>query len=251
MLKWENQGNIIKIDLEDNVLIFNDKTYLLEEITNQALLDMCSKKAVYLSEDFYADKKILYRCVRKLVQRKNSRQVCLYIDIVVYESALEIVGKNIFTRSLGHVNDTKEIEIHQVLCGKILELIIYRGNSYIGVFGENEYFEIPAGAFHCSYVLADNTIVANIFGNVYWESNYTLKPYGQTQNGFSFEKCNDHLAVRIEGGGYYEFMENHPWVDEVGLLDYKDLPGKALKISSEFSLDHDIFSLLNKIINCE
>lgn len=247
MIEWRSENNSIIFNIEDNELIFNGGKYPLECITNQKLINMYLKQNINLPGDFYTDEKILYRCVRKLVKGINSKQEAFYMDILLYESALGIISKESFSRSLGHLNDVNEIEIHQVLRGKVLELIIYEGKSYIGVFGESEYFEIPANAFHCTYVLENNTMIANIFGNVYWENDYTMKPYGECKNLFRFEKRDNHFAVKIENGGSCEFEEDLMGIDRIGVLKYSDLPKEDLRISNQFSLDMDIFLLFDKM----
>lgn len=248
MLTWRNQGTSIAINFEEKKLLFNGELYPMQVVTNQALFNMRERHTIYLTSNCCTEEKTLYYCVRKLLKGVRDRQEFLYIDVLAYEFALGIVGENILNRSLGHVNDQNEIEIHQVLCGKLLELVIFEGNIYVGVFCAHDYFEIPAGAFHCTYVLENNTVVANIFGNVYWEDDYARKPYGEFRNPFCIERVGDRVCVKTENSEVCILNGGTLETNEIGILDYAKIPKEAMKISAQYSLNANIFTLFRKMI---
>lgn len=251
MIELDGRGFSIYVDLKCGSLVFNGKSFLLGKTSNSALLEMRSNNSVFISEEHYTDERILYYFVRKFIYGKNKRGHNLYMDIVIFESALDVIGKNVFTRSLGHVNDVNEFEVHQVLSGKLIELIIYKDRTYIGIFSEKDFFEIPAGAFHCTYVLQDHTVVANIYSNVYWENDYSLKPYGKIKNIFSFGKRGCKIVAETEDGRNYEITGDCSGVEEIGLFPYCDLPGSSLMVEAQLLLDTNVFQLFDYMMICE
>ena len=250
-IKWNSKSHSIVLDIKNEVIILDGKKYSLNPVTNERLLCMCNENKVYSSPYYYKDEHVMYYCARKIVEGRSVRGK-KYIDILVYNDALRTIGNDIYNRSIGHRNDVNEVEIHQVLSGKVLELIEYKGHRYLGIFEAGDYFEIPAGAFHCTYVLEDSTIVANIFGNVFWENNYLMKPYSVDKNeilvlkkdGKYLFKTDEGISVILD-----DYLEN---VKEAQCENYSNLNVDDLTISKKYGVKNteDIFELFSRM-TCE
>lgn len=243
-VEWSSTRHKVIFNIEEKTLILDRKKYLLRTVTNKKLIEMLRRKKVFIPENHYKDERVLYYCVRGIAEGINKYGIKLFIDILLYNDALETIGKDIYNRSLGHRNDVKEMEIHQVLTGKVLELVEYQGNRYLGMFGEGEYFEIPAGSFHCTYVLENKTIVANIFGNVFWDNNFKSKPYSTYKNIVSLEKKGNEFLYKTEDGSEFLLNDSLDNLDKIGCRDFADLDENELIITS-MHMEHvqDIFDL--------
>lgn len=236
--------------MEKEKVIINGCAHLLCPVTNERILSMCAEKKVFVPQNHYIDKHVMYYCARKIMQGKLKNQGNIYIDILIYNNALNTIGNDIYNRSIGHLNDVNEIEIHQVLAGKVLELIEYQGERYIGIFREGDYFEIPAGAFHCTYILEDITIVANIFGNVFWESNYSKKPYYVYKNSVSFSSRENKYLYQTEEGDSILFDDSLEEISKTKCKKYSEIIANGFSISRKYNIDEvkSIFELFNYMI---
>lgn len=249
IVTWKSKRHEVIFDLEQKVLHFDGKQYALCTVSNEKLLQMYKAKNVFIPEPHYEDERLMYYCVRKMVEGANEVGKKIYIDILLYNDALGTIGENIYNRSLGHRNDVNEIEIHQVLSGKVLELVEYNGKQYLGIFKQDDYFEIPAGSFHCTYVIEDNTIVANIFGNAFWEDNYEIKPYCECKNVFSLGKNKDRFLFETEDGKEFILNKELSNLKETGCKDYADIDINELTISQRYDVHaQDIFELFEQMI---
>lgn len=249
-VEWNSKGYQVCFRLEENQLIFCGKHYPLSIITNRKLLNMYNMGKINLPLEHFTDERVLYYCVRKIMERENQRNEKLFIDILLYEKALGAISNNTFNRSLGHQNDINEIEIHQVLKGKILEIIELNGITYVGIFSAGEYFEIPPNAFHCTYVLEDDTIVANIFGNVSWADDYEKKPY------FEYSNCvnigyQDSCYIYEKGTETTCILDLElSTIEDVNCRRYSQLDKTTLVITKKFDIQGiNIFELFEKMIN--
>lgn len=247
-IRWDSDYHSLLFDIENRLIVLDGETSPLNPVTNEKLLLMCENKKIYSSSQYYKDCHIMYYCTRKILEGANANGK-RFIDILVYNDALKTVGDCVYNRSIGHRNDVNEVEIHQVLSGKVMELIEINGRRYLGIFKAGEYFEIPAGAFHCTYVLEDSTVVANIFGNVFWENNYSIKPYNTVKNGV-IVSCKEGKYLLEEEGGVSvildDFLDN---LNEARCANYSELE-KDFIISKQYGVDtaEDIFELFKRMV---
>ena len=250
-INWNSGLHSIFFDTENKVVILDGKKYSLTPVTNEKLLSMYNDNKGYISPYYYKDEHVMYYCARKIVECKSVMGK-KYIDILVYNDALKTIGNDIYNRSIGHRNDVNEVEIHQVLSGKILELIEHKERRYLGVFKAGDYFEIPAGAFHCSYVLEDSTIVANIFGNVFWENNYLKKPYSVNKNEIFVLKKDDKILLKTDEGLSVILDDHLENIKEAHCDNYFNLNVDDLTISKKYGVRNteDIFELFIRM-TCE
>lgn len=246
-IRWNSAYHSLLFDIERGLIVLDGEVSLLNPVTNEKLLLMCKENKIYPSPHYYEDSHIMYYCTRKILEGSNVNGK-RYIDILVYNDALKTVGDRVYNRSIGHRNDVNEVEIHQVLSGKVLELVENKGHRYLGIFGAGEYFEIPAGAFHCTYVLEDSTIVANIFGNVFWENNYSIKPYN-TDNNSVVVSCSDGKHLLEADGGVSVILDDClDNLNEARCAKYSELEEEFI-ISKKYSVNNteDIFDLFNRM----
>lgn len=236
IVEWHSDTHYLSFNTDNNTLKFDGKEYELYLATNEKLIKMAKTQKAYISGNYYLDKHTMYYCVRKIVRASCSSGRNIFIDVLLYNNAYKTIGDALVNRSIGHANDTKEIEIHQVLNGSVLEVIEYNGRRYVGVFKANEYFEIPAGAFHCTYVLEDSTIVANIFGNVYWEDDYSKKPYSEYKNEVSISYIDKKFLYETESGESCLLDKDFTNISEINGLDYSLLPIEDLPITKKINL---------------
>lgn len=247
-IKWNSKLHSILFDMENETMMLDGKKYSLNPVTNEKLLSMCNENKVYVSPDYYQNKHVMYYCSRKILEG-GSVGAKRYIDVLIYNNALKTIGNDIYNRSIGHRNDVNEVEIHQVLKGKVLELVEYKDRRYMGIFGEREYFEIPAGAFHCTYILEDSTIVANIFGNVFWENNYLIKSYSVDKNGVIISNKNGNYLYETDEGDSAVLDNCLKNINDACCVSYSELKLEDLTISKEYGINktEDIFELFDRM----
>lgn len=247
-IKWNSKLHSILFNIENEIMILDGKKYSLNPVTNEKLLSICNENKGYVASNYYKNKHIMYYCARKILQGGNVGAK-RYMDILVYNNALKTIGDDIYNRSIGHRNDVNEVEIHQVLKGKVLELVEYKNRRYMGIFREGEYFEIPAGAFHCTYVLEDSTIVANIFGNVFWENNYLIKPYSVDKNGVIISNKNGEYLYETDEGDSVVLDNSLKNINDACCVSYSKLNLEDLTISKEYKVSktEDIFELFDRM----
>lgn len=167
----------------------------------------------------------------------------LYMDLILYNSSLLTFKSNMYNRSIGHVNDVAELEIHQVLNGKVLVVIENEKNSYWGIFKKDDYFEIPSGYFHCTYVLEDHTVVANFYANAFWESDIEKKPYTGEGNIYTVYKSVNPEEYSIYKKNQLLFYISENKCSISNNMSYQNMSKDLLWISSNYKLDKSIFEL--------
>lgn len=237
-----------------NSLEFNAKN--MELYSNGRKLDIQHVKVAKLLEANYAGKvsiaKVivpeetpLYVCKRNFLTRESSLGK-VFMDILLYNRALGIFDDRMYNRSLGHVNDVDEIEIHQVLNGKVMALISNTKDDYWGLFEKGDYFEIPPGWFHCTYILEDETVVANIYAHVSWEDDINKKPYFIIKNPYSLYKGDtDKKHILCENNEIKNVIKEGENIE--GVLEYSSIPRKMFRISNLYGLSETIEDLFYRI----
>ncbi len=150
------KGTDLVFNLEDKTVCVDYHEWEMEPVLNVRLREAEQNNCVILQGRICDKQEVLYYCARKIMSAYDGKGMH-YMDILLYTNVSNTVMAGYSNRSLGHLNGNKEAEIHQVLNGKILELIIWEGKRYIQVFAKGEYVEIPANAFHCTYILEKNT----------------------------------------------------------------------------------------------
>ena len=222
------------------------KIFNLNVVYSNKILEAEIKETVFLPGELYESQNPLYYCSRQICKKEVGNSF-VYMDILLYNSYKKIIGKEVVNRSLGHVNDTNEIEIHQVLNGKVLCYINYCNKIYLGIFKAGEYFEIPKGAYHCTYILENKTIVANIYANIFWEKDYSLKPYFNFVNDIAVI-YKDKLYLSTRDGKKIEIDNNVVRnINKYGFFNYQELNENDLTISRSNRLDKSIFDLLENL----
>ncbi len=141
-------------------------------------------------------RKTLYLSSRSIMTRKIG-PVEFYMDLIVYNGSENVLPGRTLNRSLGHENDLNELEVFQILSGKVLAIFkspedIY----YYGVFSKGEYFETPPGWFHCTYILDGPAMVANFYCNAFWKNDISKKPYFKVKNEITVEKINGEIYIK-------------------------------------------------------
>jgi hypothetical protein len=193
----------IEISIDDlNMTINGVDKFSLDRVYNDKIIDAYLDGKVFINTSEEEIKRYrgnpLYYCARNIYNRKINDSN-LYLDFLCYNDDINILPNNTVNRSLGHNNDIREFEVHQVLSGTILSIIkIESGENYVGVFKKGDYFEIPPGAFHCSYILEGPAIVANFYCNAYWESNIEQKPYFNSSNDITVEKRDSFFVIKTK-----------------------------------------------------
>lgn len=199
-LKMEFCGKQILINLDKNFLSIDRLHYEISPVYNDRIINASKKGKVFIDkgmeelEDYL--NKPLYFSSRNIMKRKLG-DLDLYMDFLVYNYEEDVLPNGTVNRSLGHNNDINEFEVHQVLNGIVLSLIRLNNNDiYLGIFGKGDYFEIPPGAFHCSYILNGPALVANFYCNAYWGSDINKKPYFQSKNDITIEKHSNTYLLK-------------------------------------------------------
>ena len=186
--------NII-INAASRILTINHDSFVLHETLNSKLRIAVENKKEYISGDFNNTPEApLYLSSRNIY--KNNHPGCKsFFDIVVYNNQ-PVLPQGTLTRSIGHYNDVSEIEIHQVLSGTVLSLFINNNSIYYGIFSDGDYFQIPAGWYHCSYILYGPAVVANFYKNAFWMEDISQKPYNACCNIYSIEKDAESFIIK-------------------------------------------------------
>ncbi|MED0940356.1 hypothetical protein P4T37_27275 [Bacillus mobilis] len=246
----------IKVDLERLKLKINDMDSLpMDIVYSDRIIDAYLKNNVYI--DSTKDEILnylgnpLYYCSRNILSRKINNSN-LYLDFLFYNHEQNIFPNGTINRSLGHNNDVREFEVHQVLSGSIFSIIKLENNElYVGIFKKGDYFEIPPGAFHCSYILEGPAIVANFYCNAYWECDIQSKPYFVNKNDITVEKNGESFVLKTrDSNKNYNFH-----IDSLTELDNNSLfkPYKELFVSGILKKNYsaeqkNIFKLFNSDI---
>ncbi len=209
----ENVEKIVKIDFYKDSIEFdlrNKKISLngcefkdLNVVYNDKLIEAMNEKKVYLTDEkneITNESKVLYYAGRSILSRELSTGTA-YFDILLYNFQNHLIFKNSLNRSLGHENAKNEIEVHQILSGKaIMMLKSLEGVVYIKILSKGEYIEIPKGWFHCTYVLEENTCIANFYCDAPWENDVTQKPYFQISNDISLSWIEENINIKFKDG---------------------------------------------------
>ena len=234
------------VELGRKCLYYKEKEYPVQYTKISKLLEICKKSDIYLPLQNVPEETPMYISCRNFMQRDTNIGK-LYMDLILYNSSLQSLESNMCNRSLGHVNDVAELEIHQVLNGKVLVVIENKINSYWGIFKKDEYFEIPSGYFHCTYVLEDHTVVANFYGNTFWENDIEKKPYTGESNIYTvFKSVNaDEYFIYKRNKLAFHISENECSISSNML--WQNISKDLLWISSNYKLDKSIFELFYEI----
>lgn len=203
----------------------------MKKVNSEMLINAAQNGTVYLGREIkYTQDTILYYCCRNIMSKKKDATT-LYMDLILYEKFN--LEEKVCPRSLGHRNDIMELEVFQILYGCILSIFISPDNNYYyGIFNSNEFYCVPKGWFHCTYCLAPNTIVANFYGNTFWNDNIEIKPYFQNINDF-------HVYIKENVGFIAEMRKynskiifnkesNEKLFERIGLLNYEVMPGQYM-----------------------
>lgn len=192
-------GKTIDINLSNLELNIGSMAFELTPIYNSKIIKAAKEGKVFLgcsnSRMDQVGNKPIYYSARSIMERKLRNEI-LYMDFLVYNNERDIFPNGIVNRSLGHRNDENEFEVHQVIQGTVLSLIkLDEDTTYVGVFKRGDYFEIPPGAFHCSYILEGPAIVANFYCNTFWGSDITKKPYFTSHNDISVKQNGNEYSL--------------------------------------------------------
>jgi len=236
----------VALDTKNKILNINSFRYNLEPVYNDRLLKAISDGSVIVDDNCETinERKELYYCARKVLCKTDCYSQNHYMDIIMYNEEMNTFIESYCNRSLGHKNDIHENEIHQVVQGKIGELILWENRKYWGIFSAGEYVEIPCGAYHCTYILEKNTIVANIYSNVFWEYNLKLKPYFSVINDISVIKEKD--VFYLKNSKFNINIEDRKTLAENGFDDCKSITKKCY-YTTQYDLSVSIFDLFAEI----
>lgn len=235
-------GNGIVVDLERMRLYCKEKEYPMQYTKISKLIEICKKNNIILPTQNVSEETPMYISCRSFMQRDIIKGR-LYMDLILYNSSLLTFKSNMYNRSIGHVNDVAELEIHQVLNGKVLVVIENEKNSYWGIFKKDDYFEIPSGYFHCTYVLEDHTVVANFYANAFWESDIEKKPYTGEGNIYTVYKSVNPEEYSIYKKNQLLFYISENKCSISNNMSYQNMSKDLLWISSNYKLDKSIFEL--------
>ncbi|AMW99778.1 hypothetical protein [Rummeliibacillus stabekisii] len=245
----EFYGKTINVDLENLKVKLDNITYDLTPVYNDKILKAHKEGKVFLSYNDniinQADSKPIYFSARSIMERKLEDEV-LYMDFLVYNNEQRIFPDGILNRSLGHKNDVAEFEVHQVIEGTVLSIIKLDDKvTYVGIFKKGDYFEIPAAAFHCSYILEGPAIVANFYCQTYWGNDITKKPYFTINNDISIKTSGEEFSLFSSN----DKNENKFTVDSFSSIfnnrnfrDYKELYEEKILVK-DYSEHKSIFDL--------
>ncbi len=231
----------VLFDLDNMMVMIDNYEYPLEIAKNTRLIEAINQGRVRIEDmkDIVYDQCPLYYYARDIFGNKDFK-----MDILIYATKINTYCSGYLNRSLGHVNDVNEVELHQVLKGEVIELVILDGKAYVGQFKQNDFFEIPKGAFHCTYVLEDNTVVANIYNNTFWQEDYTKKPYFETINDISFLEIDGIVMLKQYGRPMIDinevFKKNN--YKRYAQLDF------AMTIGKEIKHEEDLFSFYERLV---
>lgn len=234
----------LEIDAEKMEIYYNGIKIELGYTKAERLLEASYVGKIPVTKLKVSKETPLYASCRKFLMRESS-QGRIYMDILLYNKALGLFEDKMYNRSLGHVNDTDEIEIHQVLNGKVI-VFMGKENFYWGLFRKGDFFEIPSGYFHCTYVIEDETVVANLYANIFWEEDIDRKPYFTIRNPYSIHESEREKEYLLYKNGKIDTVikdrENFK-----GLLDYKEIPKDLFRISNKYEIGKSIIDLLYEI----
>lgn len=235
----------VSIDVKNRKIHFEERECGMVFTLAEQLLNAAYKNKLFLLDDSIQKDTPLYLSGRKILCRKTNMGN-FYMDILLYNSALGTFKNGIYNRSLGHVNDLHEIELHQVIKGKVLIYIQDGKYEYWQIFREKDFFEIPSNSYHCTYVLEDSTIVANIYTNVFWEHEYSRKPYFSRYNPYSVV-CTEFPEKYL----VYKFKKKYFVIEQncckSGCLQYSDIPTSKFKLNKLCDNKKTIFEIFNRL----
>lgn len=233
----------LSIDDTKNIAMnptYNDR--ILEAFREEKIFLPCKKELV---KDY--DKTPIYLSSRSIMKR-NIKNTEFYLDFLAYNDNGNILPGKAVNRSLGHKNDIAEFEVHQILLGKVFSIFIGEGNKiYYGVFQEGDYFEVPAGWFHCTYIISGPAVVANFYCNAFWASDYAKKPYFGLKNNISINNVNEGLMLVTEQMKItLEQLQKDKIVESKDniFMPYGDIK-ELLLIKDYKSVEQNIFNLFN------
>lgn len=114
---------------------------------------------------------VLYRAWPDVLPARTAttsgRPVRWHADLVVYPTAVPLPGAGELPRSIGHWNTPTQVEVFQVLAGRVLmlhtDLVDGIPTMVWQSCGAGEHVSIPAGAWHLTAVLAAPAAVFNIY----------------------------------------------------------------------------------------
>ena len=242
----------IIFDLSEMKTNIDGCEYPLDVVNNSTIFEAISNKQILIQPTAKTIKKSipLYYCVRKLKSNISKNGRTYYMDMLLYKKKKDTFCFNYSNRSLGHKNDKNEIELHQVLSGEILEIVIDEDKIYVGVFSKGEYFEIPNNMFHCTYILKENTVVANIYSNIFWGDDYKLKPYFEIINDINIVISKKDSYIIDSLGTKIEIKNKQIVAKSEKYWDYTEL-NKLSKFPQEFILKRNIFEIIQDINQIE
>lgn len=189
----------------------------------------------------------IYHSARNILYR-NMLNSMLYMDILIYSTDNDIIYHNALNRSLGHKNDINELEIHQVLSGQVISLFISPlGEEYIGFFNKGDYFEIPPGWFHCTYVVSNPAVVANFYCNTYWQDRINDKPYFEIFNDICIEKSRKNNKFNLYRRNYLDCIEvsedNLRAINLLNINTFEKIYDENILTKNYYSFSDNIFDL--------
>lgn len=212
IMEFNFRGTEIRIDTEAVQLKVGQTICGMSPTYNTDLLSAYKDGKVFMDikdEINEYPKQPIYLCSRNVFERMvQGKKVIL--DFLIYNNKEDVLPGDCLNRSKGHVNDIRELEVFQVLKGKVLSLFKNsEGEKFYGIFAEGEYYHVPSGWFHCTYILEGPAVVANFYMNTFWETDLSMKPYFDIDNDVTIEKISNKVIVKERGGE--EFC-----IDEIG-----------------------------------
>jgi hypothetical protein len=172
--------------------------FAMEPVYNDKIKAAFEQGKIFLDlkENLSLIRKPLYLSSRSIMTRKIG-PVEFYMDVIVYNSGENILPGPTLNRSLGHENDLNELEVFQILDGKVLSILKSPAAiHYYGVFAKGEYFETPPGWFHCTYILEGPAMVANFYCNAFWKNDISKKPYFKADNEITVERTDNEVIIK-------------------------------------------------------
>ncbi len=227
----------ISFDAFDLRLQIDEKYVDMQVAYNSDLIHADRNQIVYLShQNKQIKKRPIYLYSRNIYERKIGNDL-VHMDFLIYNNDIVFDGVCV-NRSKGHVNDVDEMEIFQVLRGRIFCLFIDVDNKkHYGVFEEGDYYHVPNGWYHCTYILDGPAIVANFYMRTFWETDLEKKPYFVMENKISIEKKDGEITIKERGGGTMGMGEIAGKYAE-----YRDISNDFYSKISKY-LDKSIFEL--------